>query len=239
MHHGAAAIAVNATRGARPLRPFARGALPPALHSDAWPTQLQYAEAVDARFRQLLSSPTKVPELVRAPHDVLSYLRKWADRASLNSSPLRSAHPDPRREAGGMTRRAQYLRTRAGFAPYKQLEASSCRPSKGCHHRQCRRARCRCHSHMPSPLTRSRSSARWVRFVSPAMVEPRRRTRLRAVRRAQSLARLAARARKLDLSLRVAQLGTVSPEKAIVARCLGSTPPLSPQRGIAGVVPSS
>ena len=37
MHHGAAAIAVNATRSARPLRPFARGALPPALHSGAWP----------------------------------------------------------------------------------------------------------------------------------------------------------------------------------------------------------
>ena len=59
-----AAITVNATRGARPLRPFARGALPPALHPPgAWPTQLQYAEAVDTRFRQLLSSPTKVPEL--------------------------------------------------------------------------------------------------------------------------------------------------------------------------------
>ena len=81
MHHGSAAIAVNATRGARPLRPFARGALPPALQSSAWPKQLQYDEAVNARFRQLLSSPTKVPELVRAPHDVLSYLREWADRA--------------------------------------------------------------------------------------------------------------------------------------------------------------
>ena len=80
MHRGAAAIAVNATRGARSLRPFARGALPPALHSGAWPTQLQYADAADARIRQLLRSPTKVPELVRVPHDVLSYLREWADR---------------------------------------------------------------------------------------------------------------------------------------------------------------
>ena len=80
MHHGAAAIAVNATRGARPLRPFARGALPPTLCCGAWPKQLQYAEAVDARFRQLLSSPTKVPELVRAAPDVLGYLREWADR---------------------------------------------------------------------------------------------------------------------------------------------------------------
>ena len=81
MHHGAAAIAVNATRGARPLRPFARGTLPPTLRCGAWPKQLQYAETVDARFRQLLSSPTKVPELVRAAPDVLSYLREWADRA--------------------------------------------------------------------------------------------------------------------------------------------------------------
>ena len=72
MHHGAAAISVNATRGARPLRPFACGALPPALHSGAWPTQLQYAEAVDARSRQLLSSPTKVPEFVGTPQDALS-----------------------------------------------------------------------------------------------------------------------------------------------------------------------
>ena len=72
---------MNATRGARPLRPFARGAVPPALHSGAWPKQLQYAEAVDARFRLLLSSSAKVPELVRAPHGVLSYLREWADRA--------------------------------------------------------------------------------------------------------------------------------------------------------------
>ena len=31
MHHGATAIAENAMRGARPLRPFARGALPPTL----------------------------------------------------------------------------------------------------------------------------------------------------------------------------------------------------------------
>ena len=79
MHQSAAAIAVNATRGERPLHPFARGALPPALHSGALPKQLQYTEAVGARFRQLLSSPTKVPELVRAPPDVLDYLREWAD----------------------------------------------------------------------------------------------------------------------------------------------------------------
>ena len=43
MHHGAAAIAVSATRGARPLRPFARGALPPTLRSGAWPKQLHYS----------------------------------------------------------------------------------------------------------------------------------------------------------------------------------------------------
>ena len=73
---------MNATRGARPLRPFARGALPRTLHSGAWPKRLQYSTAVDALFRQLLGSPTKVPELVRAPPDVLDYLREWADRAN-------------------------------------------------------------------------------------------------------------------------------------------------------------
>ena len=39
MHHSAAAIAGNAKRGARPLRPFVCGALPPVLHSGAWPTR--------------------------------------------------------------------------------------------------------------------------------------------------------------------------------------------------------
>ena len=80
MHHGAAAIAVNARRGARPLRPFARAAVPPALHPGAWPAQLQYAEAVGARFRAVLSRPRSVPSLVWAPRVAISYLREWADR---------------------------------------------------------------------------------------------------------------------------------------------------------------
>ena len=42
--------------------------------------QLRYVEAADTRFWLLIGSPTKVPEIVRAPHGVLSYLREWADR---------------------------------------------------------------------------------------------------------------------------------------------------------------
>ena len=103
MHHGAATIAVNATRGARPLRPFARGALPPTLHSGTWPKQLQYAEIVDARFRQLLGSPTKVPGLVRAKPDVLGYLRMGRPRRPVAH---RCAAGRPPRAAARLFRRA-------------------------------------------------------------------------------------------------------------------------------------
>ena len=65
--------------------------MPPTLRYGTWPKQLQYAEAVDARFRQLLSSPTKVPELVRAAPGVLGYLREWADRVDPSNT---AALPD-------------------------------------------------------------------------------------------------------------------------------------------------
>ena len=111
--------------------------------------------------------------------------------------------PVPRRGVGETRRRAQPLRTRAMSIPLRKSATLLRCPAENHPHRRSQPARCRWHSHIPPSLTRSRSSTRRVRFVSPAMVVQHRCTRCRTVRRALPLARHASQDRKLGLSPRV------------------------------------
>ena len=79
MHHGDAALALDAVLGARPLRPLAHARVPRSLAPAAWHAQLQFAEAADSLLRRALTNARDVLG-ASCSTELNDYLASWADQ---------------------------------------------------------------------------------------------------------------------------------------------------------------